>query len=169
MTIQEALTQADALQPGAYSVNERVGWLDELDKMIYWQIIRKANIYPLFRRKLTGDAPYMAGDGVMFKDTPYLCSVDGTMKDPEESPEAWTEYTFDGYTETTDQNTLLLVPIPYDIPLYTHWLMMKASLYNREINHYNSQTLLFQNAYNDYQKYMIRTHLPIQGATHHRL
>ncbi len=169
MTIQEALTQADALQPGAYSEIERVGWLNELDKMIYWRIIRKANIYPLFRPKLTGDAPYMAGDGVMFKDIPYLCSVDGTMKDPDESPEAWVEDTFKGYDEDTDKNTELLAPVPYDIPLYTHWLMMKASLYNREINHYNSQTLLFQQAYDDLQRHIIRTFLPIQGVTHHKL
>jgi len=79
-------------------------------------------------------------------------------------PEAW-----EGYEENISRETELLAPAPYDIPLYTHWLCMKISLYNRELTHYNSEAILFAEARDALARHITRAYPSAQGSTHFRL
>lgn len=61
---------------------------------------------------------------------------------------------FHGYDEDTDENTSLLVPVPYD-EVYIFYLKSQMELYNGDINRYsataaalNDRLTAFRNAYN---------------------
>ena len=54
----------------------------------------------------------------------------------------------------------LLVPAPWDM-LYVYWLMCQIDLQNREMESYNNDRALFENAWEEYASYRRRTHMPI--------
>lgn len=65
------------------------------------------------------------------------------------------------YDRDTDPGTVLLVPSPYAEDLYTHWLMSKIDLLNREEINYNNDRVLFENAYENMSAWWTRTKMPI--------
>jgi hypothetical protein len=65
------------------------------------------------------------------------------------------------YDTDTDRGTELLVPDPYSM-LYPYWLMSKIDLQNLEMDKYNNDRALFENAYNTMQDWWTRTYMPIQ-------
>lgn len=68
--------------------------------------------------------------------------------------------TFGGYDGNTDPNTKLLAPFPYD-ELYTYYLFAQCDLTNLEIQKYNNDKTLFNNAYDTLSDYWTRTYMPI--------
>ena len=64
------------------------------------------------------------------------------------------------YDTGTDRGTELLVPDPYSM-LYPYWLMSKIDLQNLEMDKYNNDRALFENAYNTMQDWWTRTYMPI--------
>ena len=93
----------------------------------------------------------------------YLSMLDGMIyheillrheHDPEEETEP-------NYTEDTDPGTVLLVPDKYAEDLYTHWLMSKIDLQNLEMDKYNKDRTLFENAYDTMHDWWNRTKMPI--------
>ena len=68
---------------------------------------------------------------------------------------------YEGYTEETDPATELLAPFPYD-EIYTYWLCCKVDYQNLEMDKYNNDRLMFNNAFDTLSDYWTRTHLPIQ-------
>ena len=64
------------------------------------------------------------------------------------------------YDTDTDRGTELLVPDPYSM-LYPYWLMSKIDLQNLEMDKYNNDRALFENAYNTMQDWWTRTYMPI--------
>ena len=70
---------------------------------------------------------------------------------------------FVGYTAETPQDTVLLVPFPYD-EMYRFYLEMKIDEANRESAHYNISALKFNTAYQTYMDRSNRTHVPIGTA-----
>ncbi len=87
----------------------------------------------------------------------------------EESVVDWLPETWAGYDADTGRETELLAPVPYDIPLYTHWLCAKVSLYNREMPHYQNETVLFNEAWGALGRYMTRAYPSVVKTTHFRL
>lgn len=67
---------------------------------------------------------------------------------------------FDGYDEDTNPGQVLLAPYPYD-EIYTWWLMSKVDLQNQEIDKYNNDRTLFNNAYDTLSDWWTRNHMPI--------
>ena len=67
---------------------------------------------------------------------------------------------FTGYNADTPVETVLLVPAPHDI-MYLRWLEAQIHYHNGEYDHYNNAIVLFNNAFNDYQKHYTRTHKPL--------
>ena len=59
-----------------------------------------------------------------------------------------------------DEGKDLLVPAPYDI-LYMYWLMSKIDLLNQEIDKYNNDRALFENAYEEMSDWWTREHMPL--------
>ena len=66
---------------------------------------------------------------------------------------------FEGYTESTDEWTELLVPAPFD-EMYIRWLEAQIDYSNGEYGKYNNSILMYQTAYDGYANYYNRNHMP---------
>lgn len=71
---------------------------------------------------------------------------------------------FDGYTESTPQDTVLLAKEPYD-EMYLHYLNAQIHLANAEINKYNNEISLFNTVFLSYRNDWNKSHLPKQAVT----
>lgn len=69
------------------------------------------------------------------------------------------EASFTGYGDSTDLQTVLLITEPYD-KAYLLWLEAQIDYYNGEYDKYNNAMDMFHTAYEGYQKYYNRTHMP---------
>lgn len=69
------------------------------------------------------------------------------------------ETTFTGYDDSTDMQTELLIPAPFD-EAYLLWMEAKIAYYNEEYEKYNNAMAMFQTAYEGCKNYYNRTHMP---------
>lgn len=69
------------------------------------------------------------------------------------------DVTFTGYNNSTDIQTELLVPAPFD-EMYLRWLEAQIDYANGEYDKYNNSILMYQAVYNGYNNYYNRTHMP---------
>ena len=69
------------------------------------------------------------------------------------------DVTFTGYDDSTDLQTELLIPAPYD-EVYLRWMEAQIDYYNGEYEKYNNASDLFNTAYNDFKNHYNRTHKP---------
>lgn len=67
---------------------------------------------------------------------------------------------FSGYDDSTDLHTELLVPAPHD-EMYLRWLEAQIDYYNGEYDKYNNAIIMFNTAYEAYQAFYTRSHLPV--------
>ena len=65
------------------------------------------------------------------------------------------------YDTGTDPGTVLIMPAPYDM-LYVYYIMMKIDLLNQEMDKYNNDGALFEQAYGEAQDWWNRTRMPIR-------
>ena len=68
--------------------------------------------------------------------------------------------TFTGYDDSTDIQTELLVPAPYD-EVYLRWMEAQIDYHNGEYGKYNNAVDMFTTSYEAYQNYYNRTHMPV--------
>ena len=66
------------------------------------------------------------------------------------------------YDAETDPGTELLVPDPYS-ELYVYWLMSKVDLQNLEMDKYNNDRALFENAWGNFADYWNREVMPLSA------
>ena len=76
-----------------------------------------------------------------------------------ETHEGAEEINFSGYDDSTDLQTELIIPAPYD-KAYLLWLEAQIDYYNGEYEKYNNAADLFNTVYEDFKKYYRRTHMP---------
>lgn len=69
------------------------------------------------------------------------------------------EVTFNGYDDSTNTNTELLIPAPFD-EAYLRWMEAQIDYYNGEYDKYNNSIDMFNTAYNGYMNHYNRTHMP---------
>ena len=69
------------------------------------------------------------------------------------------DITFTGYDDRTDMETEMLVPAPFD-EVYLKWLEAQIDYTNGEYDKYNNAIDMFNTAYEGYQNYYNRTHMP---------
>ena len=69
------------------------------------------------------------------------------------------EVTFNGYDDSTDLETELLVPAPFD-EVYLRWMEAQIDYHNGEYEKYNNAIEMYNTAYNGYMNYYNRTHMP---------
>lgn len=67
---------------------------------------------------------------------------------------------FSGYDENTNLQTELLVPVPYD-EMYLRWLEAQIDYHNGEYDKYNNAIIMFNTAFEAYQAFYTRNHLPL--------
>lgn len=70
---------------------------------------------------------------------------------------------FYGYDDTTDLDTDLLIPEPFD-DAYLRWMEAQIDYTNGEYDKYNNSVEMFNSVWKDYQNYYNRTHMP-KGKT----
>lgn len=90
----------------------------------------------------------------------WLSRLDGMVKrliiDTHEGGE---DITFTGYDDSTDQETEMLVPAPFD-EMYIRWLEAQIDYANGEYDKYNNSILMYQASYDGYANYYNRNHMP---------
>lgn len=90
----------------------------------------------------------------------WLSRVDSMIKkniiDTHEGGEA---IQFEGYSEETDPDKVLLAPEPYD-ELYLRYLEAQIDYTNGEYAKYNNSILMFNAAYKAYASFYNRDHMP---------
>lgn len=90
----------------------------------------------------------------------WLSRVDHMVKrhiiDTHEGAE---DVTFTGYDDSTDLQTELLAPPPYD-EMYLRWMEAMIDYHNGEYSKYNNAAEMFNTSYEAYQVYYNRTHMP---------
>lgn len=67
---------------------------------------------------------------------------------------------FSGYDANTPLDTVLLVPAPYD-EVYLRWMEAQIDYHNGEYDKYNNSIIMYNTAFDAYQKYYTRTHKPV--------
>ena len=72
------------------------------------------------------------------------------------------------YNTDTDPGTDLIVPAPYDM-VYVYWLIAQIDHMTMEMDQYNNDRLLFEDAYGNFNDYWTRTRMPIQKVGKFRL
>lgn len=91
----------------------------------------------------------------------WLSRLDGLVKAQViDTHEGGEDVAFMPYTERDDMETKLLVPAPFD-NVYVLWLEAQIDYYNGEMARYNNSMTMFNTAYENYQRWYNRTHLPI--------
>lgn len=68
--------------------------------------------------------------------------------------------TYHGYDQTTERDTQLLVPAPYD-KVYEHYLAARMADKNREMGEYAKEEAAYNAAWQTYTDYYGRIHMPI--------
>lgn len=90
----------------------------------------------------------------------WLSRMDSNIKrliiDTHEGAE---EVNFTGYDDTTDLETELLVPAPFD-EIYLRWLEAQIDYTNGEYGKYNNSIMMYNTAYQAYRNYYNSTHMP---------
>jgi hypothetical protein len=66
---------------------------------------------------------------------------------------------FSGYDDSTDIHTELLIPAPFD-EAYLRWMEAQIDYSNGEYDKYNNSIEMYNIAWNAYQNYYNRTHMP---------
>ena len=65
------------------------------------------------------------------------------------------DVTFTGYDDSTDQNTEMLVPAPFD-EIYIRWLEAQIDFANQEYLKYNNAMAVFQTFWQEYANHLRR-------------
>ena len=66
---------------------------------------------------------------------------------------------FEDYDDSTDLNTELLIPAPFD-EVYLRWMEAQIDYHNGEYGKYNNAILMFNTDYEAYENYYNRNHMP---------
>ena len=78
------------------------------------------------------------------------------------------EFQFRGYDDSTEGDTVLLAPFPYD-EIYFYYLCSQVDNVNQEIEKYNNDRELFNNSYKLLSDYINRTYMPVQRSRQFRI
>ena len=91
----------------------------------------------------------------------WLSELDSDVKrliiDTHEGAEA---VTFTGYDDSTNLQTELLIPSPFD-SVYLRWLEAQIHYHNGEYDRYNNAIVMYNTAFEAFAAYYNRTHKPV--------
>lgn len=67
---------------------------------------------------------------------------------------------FSGYTVNTPDDTVLLVPSPYD-EVYLRWMEAQIHYYNGEYDKFNASIVMYNTAFDAFANYYNRNYMPL--------
>ena len=68
---------------------------------------------------------------------------------------------FNGYDSSTPLDTVLLVPAPYD-EVYLRWMEAQIDYHNGEYDKFNNSIIMYNTAFDAYQKHYTITYKPVE-------
>ena len=71
---------------------------------------------------------------------------------------------FTGYDEKTDPETELLIPAPFD-EVYLRWMEAQIDYFNGEFDKYNNAIIMYNAAYEAFEKYYNQNHMPLSHGS----
>lgn len=172
MKIIEAINRIDSLVHNTYTQSDKVQWLSEMD----WEV--KLHIIDTHEGADKDEeiAKYIQDQKKAYEKqvTEYMKMYEVSREEAEKNVEfreikykeakehieaTRNDIMFTGYDDSTDLSTELLIPAPYD-KAYLMWLEAQIHYYNGEYNKYNNAIAMYNTAFEAYQKYYNRTHMP---------
>ena len=91
----------------------------------------------------------------------WLSTIDGIIKkEIIDTHEGADKVTFNGYDADTTNDTVLLVPAPYD-DIYIRWLEAQIDYNNADYGRYSNSMTMYNSAYSNYERYYNRNNMPI--------
>ena len=66
---------------------------------------------------------------------------------------------FTGYDDSTDKDTVLLVPSPFD-EVYLRWLEAQIDYHNGEYDKFNASIIMYNTAFEAFANFYKRMHMP---------
>ena len=124
MTIEEAIAKLQTLKPHQYTDEMLVRWLSDLDRKIWYEVIR--------RYEDTAIEEDYDEDGELITDMP--------------EPEAYEMEEGTGGAPDTVPDVTLIVPEPYS-DMYIKYLAMQIDYWTGDISRYNNSLVVFNAAY----------------------
>ena len=92
----------------------------------------------------------------------WLSALDGIVHDEILAAHEGEAGAVDGYDDSTDLSTVLLVEPPYD-EVYIRWLEAQIDYTNGEYGRYNNSMAMYNAAYSTFARFYNRTHMPRGG------
>ena len=71
---------------------------------------------------------------------------------------------FNGYNESTPEDTVLLVPEPFS-DIYLRFLAMKKDLYLADLSRYNNDLVMYSTAFIEYKNYYNKNNPPLKTTS----
>ena len=143
MTIIEVINQIDALKPNNYSQEDKIKWLSTLDGIIKREIIDTHE----GADKEQAITDYMKTNEVSYEEAKE--HIEATRND----------IMFQGYDESTNLDTVLLVAAPYD-DIYVKWLEVQIDYANADYGKYANSMIMYNNAYATFYSWYNRNYMP---------
>lgn len=71
---------------------------------------------------------------------------------------------FNGYNESTPEDTVLLVPEPFS-DIYLRFLAMKKDLYLADLSRYNNDLVMYSTAFIEYKNFYNKNNTPLKNTS----
>ena len=133
MTPNKAIEIVDRLKPNAYSEEDKLRWINELDGMVKRLVFQwdEKYIEELETRLKGGELTEESYKDAINKTRPYV------------------------YPDDMDKELLITAPFENVYPLY---LEAQIDYHNREYANYNNSAMMFEVQFSEYKKAYIRAH-----------
>ena len=146
MTAGDMIATVDNVEPNQYSTGQKLGWLNELDGLVWDEVVRTH----------VADIPASPAGGHALSRVAALvcrqCPPLHTQRKPVDSV-----------------ISELLIPFPYGERIYSHYLQAMIASENGEAVKYNQQISLYNAAYRTYVNHVNRTQKPAPARGGNRL
>lgn len=153
MTLQGAIEMADELKPNMMSTAAKIAFINEIEGIIFSELI--------MTHEHTLEEETRPVYDVSMLETAAATETEVETEETEGTEEPEEE-------EEEDEPTELLIPSPYDM-LYPYWIISKIDHQNQEMDKYNNDRALFENAYQQAADWINRTRRPIRRVREIRI
>ena len=145
MTPEKAIQLADEMKPNMMSQEVKYQFLNEIEGKVFHEIIM-THVHDE-----DAECPHY--------DPPV--PDEAAEEEQGNASEELTEEETEEEEPAEEEPAEMLAPAPYDM-LYVYWLMCQIDHLNQEMDKYNNDRGLFENAWGNFADYWNRTKMPIQ-------
>ena len=138
MKPSEAIAMADRNRPNMMAEQDKYFHLNVIEGRVYNEILMKHE---------------------------HAADLEKPHYDPPEDDEAEEEESQEETEEETEEEPEMLVPDEY-AKLYVYWLYCEIDELNQEIDKYNADRALFEDAWGNFGDYWTREHMPLTASAH---